>query len=52
VVLTPEEAKKSKAGRKPLDALVLFRMLILQALYNLSDEQMRTIRDCPVSSRA
>jgi hypothetical protein len=37
VVLTPEEAKKSKAGRKPLDALVLFRMLVLQALYNLSD---------------
>jgi IS5 family transposase len=40
VVLTPEEAKKSKAGRKPLDALVLFRMLVLQALYNLSDEQI------------
>jgi Transposase domain (DUF772) len=37
---TPEEAKKSKAGRKPLDALVLFRMLVLQALYNLSDEQI------------
>jgi hypothetical protein len=36
VVLTPEEAKKSKAGRKPLDALVLFRMLVLQALYNLN----------------
>jgi hypothetical protein len=35
---TPEEAKKSKAGRKPLDTLVLFRMLVLQALYNLSDE--------------
>ena len=34
VVLTPEDAKKSKAGRKPLDALVLFRMLVLQALYN------------------
>ena len=40
VVLTLEEAKKSKAGRKPLDALVLFRMLVLQALYNLSDEQI------------
>jgi hypothetical protein len=38
VVLTPDEAKTSKAGRKPLDPLVLFRML--QALYNLSDEQI------------
>jgi hypothetical protein len=38
VVLTPEEAKKSRAGGKPLDAIVLFRMLALQALYNLSDE--------------
>jgi len=25
---------------KPLDVLVLFRMLVLQALYNLSDEQI------------
>ncbi|MGA7452180.1 MAG: IS5 family transposase [Rhodoplanes sp.] len=46
VVVTPEEAKKSKAGRKPLDALVLFRMLVLQALYNLSDEQIEyQVRD-------
>ena len=46
VVLTPEEAKKSKAGRKPLDALVLFRMLVLQALYNLSYEQIEyQVRD-------
>ena len=45
-MLTPEEAKKSKAGRKPLDALVLFRMLVLQALYNLSDEQIEyQVRD-------
>jgi len=40
VVLTPEEAKKSKAGRKPIDAIVMFRMLVLQSLYNLSDEQI------------
>lgn len=39
VVLTPEEVKKSKAGRKPIDAIVMFRMLILQSLYNLSDDQ-------------
>ncbi len=38
VVLTPEETKKSKAGRKPIDAIVMFRMLILQSLYNLSDD--------------
>ena len=39
VVLTPEDAKKSKVGRKPIDAMVMFRMLILQSLYNLSDDQ-------------
>jgi len=39
VVLTPEEMRKSRAGRKPLDAIVMFRMLVLQALNNLSDEQ-------------
>jgi len=39
VVLTTEESRKSKAGRKPIDALVLFRMLVLQSLYNLSDEE-------------
>jgi len=38
-VLTPTSEKKSKAGRKPIDALVMFRMLILQSLYNLSDDQ-------------
>ena len=31
VVLTPEEMRKSSAGRKPLDAIVMFRMLVLQA---------------------
>jgi transposase, IS5 family len=39
VVLTPEDGKKSSAGRKPIDAIVMFRMLVLQALNNLSDEQ-------------
>ena len=38
-VLTPTSEKKSKAGRKPIDALVMLRMLILQSLYNLSDDQ-------------
>lgn len=38
VVLTPEAAKKSKGGHKPLDSLVLFRMLVRRALYILSNE--------------
>jgi len=38
--------RKSKAGRKPYDTLLLFKILILQSLYNLSDEQMEyQIRD-------
>jgi IS5 family transposase len=46
VVLTPEEARKSNAGRKPIDAIVMFRMLVLQSLYNLSDEQIEfQVRD-------
>ena len=45
VVLTPDELKKSSAGRKPFDA-ILFRMLVLQALNNLSDEQVEyQVRD-------
>src|SRR3954462_4155899 len=39
IVLTPAELKKSTAGRKPADVIVMFRMLVLQALHNLSDEQ-------------
>jgi len=46
VVLTAVGSKKSPAGRKPIDALVLFRMLVLQSLYNLSDEQIEyQVRD-------
>jgi transposase, IS5 family len=45
-VLTPADEKKSKAGRKPIDVLVMFRMLVLQSLYNLSDEQVEyQVRD-------
>lgn len=45
-VLTPKIERKSAAGRKPIDTIVLFRMLILQALYNLSDEQVEyQVRD-------
>ena len=46
VVLTAAGSKKSPAGRKPIDALALFRMLVLQSLYNLSDEQIEyQVRD-------
>src|SRR6202158_1428680 len=45
-VLTPETERNSTAGRKPIDWIVLFRMLILQSLYNLSDEQVEyQVRD-------
>jgi IS5 family transposase len=40
------EERKSNAGRKPYDAVLLFKVLVLQSLYNLSDEQMEfMIRD-------
>ena len=46
VALTPDELKKSSAGREPLDAILMFRMLVLQALNNLSDEQVEyQVRD-------
>ena len=37
VVLASNDARKS-AGGKPFDALLMFRMLVLQSLYNLSYE--------------
>ena len=45
-VLTPAKEKKSTAGRKPIDVIVMFRMLVVQSLYNLSDEQVEyQVRD-------
>ena len=42
----PPEARKSKAGRKPWDAVVMFKALVLCELYNLSDEQFEyQVRD-------
>ena len=35
-----EEERKSAAGRKPWDEVLIFKVLVLQALYNLSDDQM------------
>jgi transposase, IS5 family len=42
VALTPDEARKSNAGRKPFDAILMLRMLMLQSLYNLADEQVES----------
>jgi transposase, IS5 family len=39
VRLAPEE-RKSNAGRKPCDAIMMFKVLVLQTLYNLADEQV------------
>jgi transposase, IS5 family len=45
VRLAPGE-RKSKAGRKPFDAVMMFKVLVLQTLYNLADEQVEyQIRD-------
>ena len=33
-----DKERKSKAGRKPFDAVLMFKVLILQSLYNLSDD--------------
>ena len=35
----PDE-RKSDAGRKPWDAIVMFKAIVLCALYNLSDDQV------------
>jgi len=42
----PESERKFNAGRKPLDAVLMFKTLVLSALYNLSDDQVEyQIRD-------
>ena len=33
-----EKPRPSKAGRKPLDEVLLFKMLVRQKLYSISDE--------------
>lgn len=35
-----DKERKSNAGRKPTDVMILFKMLILQQLYNISDEKL------------
>ena len=42
----PPEARKSRAGRKPWDAVLIFKAIVLCELYNLSDEQFEyQVRD-------
>ena len=36
-----EKERKSPAGRKPFDVALMFKVLVLQSLYNLSDAQIR-----------
>jgi len=41
-----KKARKSNAGRKPYDEVLMFKVLVLQHLYNVSDEQIEyQIRD-------
>lgn len=41
-----DKKRKSRAGRKPYDVILMFKVLVLQHLYNLSDEQTEyQIRD-------
>jgi transposase, IS5 family len=47
-VLEPvhQKPRKSNAGRKPIDVVLMFKVLVLQSLYNLADEQLEyQIRD-------
>jgi hypothetical protein len=34
-----DKDRQSAAGRKPFDVIVMFKILIVQSLYNLSDDQ-------------
>ena len=41
-----EKARKSNAGAKPIDVVLMFKILVLQQLNNLSDERIEyQIRD-------
>src|SRR3954465_2334772 len=42
----PDEERKTAAGRKPGDGIVIFKTLVLQALFNFSEDQIEyQIRD-------
>ena len=35
-----DKPRKSNAGRKPIDVIIMFKMLVLQQLYNISDDDL------------
>lgn len=35
-----QKERKSNAGRKPLDVILMFKLLLLQKFYNISDEEL------------
>ena len=42
----PDAARKSRAACAPMDAVLMFKTLVLSALYNLSDDQIEyQVRD-------
>lgn len=42
----PDAERKSRAGRRPIDAVLMFKTLMLSALYNLPDDQIEyQVRD-------
>lgn len=40
LVTVQQKPRKSRAGRKPTDVLLLFKLVILQKLYNISDAEL------------
>jgi IS5 family transposase len=43
-----DDDRTSGAGRKPWDEVLVFKVMVLQALYNLSDAQMEYQRTPPL----
>ena len=44
--LVHDKARKSNAGAKPIDVVLMFKVLVLQQLHNLSDDRIEyQIRD-------
>ena len=44
--------RKSPAGRKPLDVILMFKAMVIQRLFNLSDEQLEFRLDKQICGRA
>ena len=40
--------RKSNAGQKPIDVVLMFKLLLLQKLYNISDEELEYAGEQPV----